>query len=167
MLKTADDHPRTRNDMPASRRARMIELLNARLADAIDLGLQAKQAHWNAKGPSFFSLHELFDRVAEAVARHVDLIAERAVQLGGVAEGTVRTAAERSSLGVHSAEVAAGATHVAALAGALASFGKTVRAAIDEAAELGDAGTADLLTEVSRDIDKHLWFVEAHLQPEV
>lgn len=152
----------TMNDLPEEVRTQVVELLNRRLADAVDLQLQAKQAHWNVKGPAFFSLHELFDKVSEMVAEHVDLIAERIVQLGGVAEGTVDIVAGRSELDDYPLNIADGQAHVDALATSLAAFGRRVRLAIDTTAELGDADTADIFTEVSRGIDKLLWLVEAH-----
>lgn len=155
---------RTKNDLPVDTRAGVIELLNARLADAVDLQSQAKQAHWNVKGPNFFALHQLFDKISEDAAENVDDLAERVVQLGGVAEGTVRMAANRSSLGEYPATAADGHSHVEALSGALAAFGKSVRQAVADANTLGDLNTADLFTEISCDIDKWLWFVEAHQQ---
>ena len=154
----------TKNDLPENVRTRAIELLNARLADAIDLQTQTKQAHWNVKGPNFIALHELFDKVNEDVENYVDEIAERAVQLGGVAQGTARTVAKRSSLAEYPASAVEGASHVDALSSALAAFGKASRKGINEANEIGDLDTADLFTEVSRGVDKWLWFVEAHQQ---
>ena len=154
----------TRNDLPANVRTRAIEVLNARLADAIDLGLQVKHAHWNVKGPHFISLHELFDKVAENVEEHVDSIAERITALGGTAYGTLATIVRRTSLTQYAAEISEGLAHVSALAQVLADFGTKVRKAIGETDDLGDADTADLFTQVSRDMDKHLWFLEAHLQ---
>jgi starvation-inducible DNA-binding protein len=139
-------------------------LLNARLADCIDLQTQVKQAHWNVKGPNFIALHELFDKINEEVEDYVDLIAERAVQLGGVAEGTARAAAKRSSLSEYPANAVDGRSHVEALSSALAVFGTASRKSIDQANELADLDTADVFTEVSRGIDKWLWFVEAHFQ---
>jgi starvation-inducible DNA-binding protein len=153
----------TRNDLPASTRGKVIELLNARLADAIDLGAQTKHAHWNVKGPHFIALHELFDQVAENVEEHVDTIAERVTALGGVAHGTLAAVARGTSLRAYPDDISEGLAHVDALSAALAQFGAKVRAAIETAAQLGDAGTADLFTGVSRDLDKHLWFLEAHL----
>ena len=140
----------------------MIGVLNQRLADAIDLAFQAKQAHWNVKGPNFIALHELFDEVVEEVEEHIDDLAERAVQLGGAVHGTVRVAASRSRLDEYPLQISSGEEHVAALSSALAVFGKSVRAAIDTAAGKGDADTADLFTEISRGVDKLLWKVEAH-----
>ena len=140
-----------------------------RLADCIDLQTQIKQAHWNVKGPNFIALHELFDEINEEVEDYVDEIAERAAQLGGVAEGTARIVAKRSSLSEYPASAVDGRSHVEALSSALAAFGKAARKAIDQAnefADLGDLDTADLFTEVSRGIDKWLWFVEAHLETE-
>jgi starvation-inducible DNA-binding protein len=157
----------TRNNLPVTARSQLIALLNKRLADCLDLQLQAKVAHWNVKGMNFIGLHELFDRVYASVADYADLIAERAVQLGGVAQGTARIVAMRSGLDEYPTHIAVERHHVEALSGALAAFGAAARRAIDEAVNLGDAGTADLFTEVSRGIDKSLWLVEAHLQSEL
>jgi starvation-inducible DNA-binding protein len=154
----------TKNDLSASTRAEVAELLNQRLADCIDLQTQCKQAHWNVKGPSFIALHKLFDEVNEDVEEYVDLLAERVVQLGGVAEGTARTAASRSSLDEYPARLTTGEEHADALSSALARFGHGAREAIGEADRLDDPATTDILTEISRGIDKWLWFVEAHLQ---
>ena len=155
---------KTKNDIPEATRVKVVGLLNARLADCIDLQTQTKQAHWNVKGPHFIALHELFDQINEDVEDYVDDIAERAVQLGGIAEGTARTVAKRSSLAEYPAMAVDGRSHVEALSSALAAFGAAARKGIDQANELGDLDTADLFTEVSRGIDKWLWFVEAHLQ---
>ena len=124
---------KTKNDLPEDTRARVIDLLNARLADAIDLQSQAKQAHWNVKGPNFIALHELFDKINEDAEDNVDELAERVVQLGGVAEGTVRTAARRSSLREYPPNTVDGRSHVEALSSALAAVGKSVRKAVAEA----------------------------------
>jgi starvation-inducible DNA-binding protein len=155
---------KTKIDIKKDTREKMIEILNARLADSIDLKSQAKQAHWNVKGMSFIALHELFDQVATEVEVHIDTIAERVTILGGTAEGTVRVSAQKSTLSQYPMEITEGRDHVDALSNALAQFGKNVRANIDDADEAGDKDTADLFTGVSRDIDKLLWFVEAHIQ---
>src|SRR5213080_3732346 len=154
----------TENDIPEQRRSELNALMNQRLADAVDLQMQMKQAHWNVKGPHFIGLHELFDQIDEAVESYVDLIAERVVQLGGIAEGTVRVAAERSRLEEYPLDIADGQAHVEAVSKALSTFGHEVRKTIDEAEELENADTADIFTEISRGIDKWLWFVEAHSQ---
>ena len=158
-------HP-TRNDLPELTRAAMVQLLNQRLADSIDLQLQAKQAHWNVRGPHFYSLHKLFDEVVEQVAEFTDTIAERAASLGGIAEGTLAAVGPRTGLPAYPLAIQDGRDHVDALSKSLAAYGKLVRAAIDLATSAGDADTADLFTEVSRETDKLLWFVEAHLHAE-
>src|SRR5690349_15712502 len=122
----------TKNDLPEATRRRMIELCNARLADAIDLQTQTKQAHWNVKGPQFIALHELFDKVNQDVEDYVDLLAERAVQLGGPADGTARSIAKRTTLPEYPLQIGSGRQHADALSSALAAFGKSIRAAIDE-----------------------------------
>ena len=155
---------KTKNDLPEATRVQAVELLNARLADCIDLQTQTKQAHWNVKGPEFIALHKLFDEINEDVEDYVDLIAERAVQLGGAVEGTARAVAAKSALPEYPLTISAGRDHVAALANALATFSKSTRQAISQVDEFGDANTADVFTEVSRGIDKWLWMVEAHLQ---
>lgn len=157
---------KTKNDLPEANRIKMATLLNARLADGIDLMLQAKQAHWNVKGPEFIALHELFDKVVDAAFTSADLLAERAVQLGATAEGTIRIASKRSVLPEYPVDIVDGRAHVATLSDRLATYGKEVRAAIQEAAGSGDDDTADIFTEISRNIDKHLWLVEAHVGAE-
>jgi starvation-inducible DNA-binding protein len=154
----------TENDIPQAARVELNALINQRLADVLDLQSQLKQAHWNVKGPHFIGLHELFDKIAEEVESYVDQIAERIVQLGGIAQGTVRAAAASSRLEEYPLTIADGSAHVEAVAKALSTFGREARASIDEASALADADTADLFTEVSRGIDKWLWFVEAHSQ---
>jgi starvation-inducible DNA-binding protein len=154
----------TKNDLAKGKREKVIEHLNARLADAIDLKTQAKQAHWNVKGAQFIALHELFDQVATSVEAHVDLIAERVTALGGTAMGTARVVAQRSTLSEYPLEIVDGTAHVDALSTAMADFNKKVRQNIDDADKLDDAVSADVMTEVAREIDKLLWFVEAHVQ---
>ena len=158
---------RTRNDLPTPTRAQVVMLLNERLAACIDLQMMCKQAHWNVKGPQFIALHRLFDEVYEAVEGYVDLVAERIVQLGGVAEGTVRAVAERTILMEYPLTLSRGEDHVGALSDVVAQFGRTVRMGLEEMMEIGDADSADILTEISRGIDKWLWFVEAHRQADV
>ena len=153
----------TRNDLAVTVRSKVVELLNGRLADAIDLGAQAKHAHWNVKGPNFIALHELFDEVAEHIEDHIDTLAERITALGGTAHGTIATVARATSLKPYPDDIAEGAQHVEALSSAVADFGAKVRKAIDESARAGDADTSDLFTGVSRELDKDLWFLEAHL----
>ena len=154
----------TKNDLPEDKRLEVISLLNQRLAEAIDLQTQCKQAHWNVKGPSFIGLHKLFDDVNEDVESYVDLVAERVVQLGGVAEGTIGAVETRSKLPDYPIGIATGAEHVAALSDALSAFGRAARITIEEMNELEDSSSADMLTEISRGVDKWLWFVEAHQQ---
>jgi starvation-inducible DNA-binding protein len=154
----------TRIDLPTDVRAKMVALLNQQLADTFDLYSQVKQAHWNVKGAQFYPLHELFDRLAEELEGCVDLIAERATALGGMALGTVRLTAAGSRLPEYPLEATESLPTVQALADRYAALAAGTRAAIDPANGAGDAGTADLLTEVSRGLDKALWFLEAHLQ---
>lgn len=153
----------TKNDLLPDVRARIVALCNARLADSIDLEAQLKYAHWNVKGPTFIALHRLFDEVHEQVEEFVDVIAERVLQLGGVAAGTIRLAAKASQLPEYPLNAASGAAHVEAVTDVLATYARSVRGGIDEADRVGDKVTADLFTEVSRAIDKCLWLVEAQL----
>jgi starvation-inducible DNA-binding protein len=152
----------TANTLPEQIRSRSVALLNRHLAAAIDLHAQIKQAHWNVHGPTFIAIHELFDKVADVVEEYSDKIAERAGTLGGTAEGTVQTAAERSFLEPYRLGIADAATHIAAVTAALAGFGESVRNSIDESDQFGDIDTSDLFTEVSRGIDYQLWLVESH-----
>ena len=155
----------TRNDLDVETREKVIALLNARLADTFDLYSQLKQAHWSVRGSDFFQLHELYDTLAESVLGFVDEIAERATALGGLATGTVRMAADATTLDEYPLDAIAGEDTVRVVADRLAAYGANVREAIEVSdSELGDMDTQDLFIEISRAIDKHLWFVEAHLQ---
>jgi starvation-inducible DNA-binding protein len=155
----------THNTLSENIRGQSVELLNKHLAAAIDLHAQVKQAHWNVRGPGFISIHELFDKVAVAVEDYSDLIAERAGGLGGAAQGTVQVAAENSFLVPYPLRIADCNEHIFAISSALAAFGQSAREAIGLSTHYGDADTADLFTEVSRGIDRQLWFVESHRAP--
>lgn len=156
----------TKNTLSENIRAQSIELLNRHLAASIDLQAQVKQAHWNVRGPTFIAVHELFDKVAEEVENYVDAIAERAGALGGSAHGTVQLAAKHSFLVPYALTIASEKEHLFAVSSALAAFGDSARIAIGQAKSYGDAGTADIFTEVSRGIDAQLWRVEAHSPPQ-
>jgi starvation-inducible DNA-binding protein len=151
-------------DLAEKVRRNVVAVLNDRLADAIDLQSQVKQAHWNVKGPNFIALHELFDKISDVVLEYIDDLAERVTSLGGTAEGTVAVAAKRSKLKNYPLSITAGKDHLFYLSTQFAAFGKAVREAIDATDQLGDADTADLFTGISRGVDKYLWFLEAHLQ---
>lgn len=151
-------------DLPLAARKSVIAILQANLSNAVDLGIQAKLAHWNVRGATFISLHELFDKVSEQAFDHADMIAERIGQLGGVVHGTVQETAKETGLPKFSSKISKPAETVTAVAKALAAFGKSGRAAIETTDDLDDEVTSDLFTEVTRATDKMLWFVEAHLQ---
>ena len=151
----------TRNTLDTNARAAAISLLNARVADTIDMALATKQAHWNLRGPSFIGVHEMLDKLRATLDEHIDIMAERVSALGGIARGTTQDAA-KSTLQPYPTEIRAIPDHLAALAERLATLGGAVRTNIDEAEEAGDADTADIFTSVSRDLDKWLWFIEAH-----
>lgn len=155
---------KTRNDLPAKTRTGSVTLLNQALADLTDLYTQTKQAHWNVKGTDFFQLHELFDETAAVLLPFIDEVAERTTALGGLATGTVRMAAATSKLPELDLELTSGVELLQAVADRYGATANFVRGAIDRADEAGDADTADLMTEISRELDKRLWFLEAHLQ---
>lgn len=155
---------KTSHDLPEENRREMVELLNEQLADTFDLFSQTKQAHWNVKGPQFYQLHELYDELAEQLLEYVDMIAERATILGGVASGTARMAAEATRLPEFSNGPVGSMESVQMLVERYAALAQSTREAIDEAEQAEDMDTADLFTEVSRGVDKSLWFLEAHIQ---
>ena len=153
----------TRIDLAADTRISVVKILNQTLASTLDLKTQTKQAHWNVKGMNFYSLHLLFDEMASELEEFVDMVAERITALGGTPLGTARIAGANSILSEYPTDIAAGKEHVNALSDRFAAYGAHLRKAIAETDDLGDADTADLYTEMSRAIDKRLWFLEAHL----
>jgi starvation-inducible DNA-binding protein len=157
------DH-KTRNDLESNSKKVAIELLNARVADAIDLALVTKQAHWNLKGPQFIAVHEMLDGFRDEIDEHVDTMAERVVQLGATALGTTQTTAKSTQLPPYPTDIYAIHDHLAALIERYGMVANAVRKNIDDADEAGDADTADIFTAFSRALDKQLWFLEAHVQ---
>jgi starvation-inducible DNA-binding protein len=154
----------TRNDLPSNTKTAAIGLLNARLADTIDLALLTKQAHWNLKGPQFIAIHEMLDGFRTQIDDYVDTMAERVVQLGGTALGTTEAVAKATTLAPYPTDIYAIKDHLAALIDRYSKVSNAIRRAIDATAEAGDADTADIFTEASRGLDKALWFLEAHVQ---
>ncbi len=153
----------TRHDIKEETRRQLIELLNVTLATTLDLQTQTKQAHWNVRGATFIQLHELFDEMQGELLEYIDEVAERITALAGQAMGTARVAANESILPEYPLETSAGEAHLKALAERYGIYAKHVRDNIAKTADMGDADTSDLYTEISRTIDKRLWFLEAHL----
>ncbi|MFC0266731.1 DNA starvation/stationary phase protection protein Dps [Kushneria aurantia] len=154
----------TRNDIPEKQREQIVALMNARLAELIDLSLVIKQVHWNLKGLQFIGVHEMLDGFRAGIDGHVDEVAERLVQLGGTALGTTQSVSQNTSLEPYPTNIHKVVDHLKALADHYAATGAAVRKSIDDTSELGDEDTSDLLTGVSRTLDSNLWFIEAHLQ---
>lgn len=161
-IKVAPPLNPTLNDLSENIRRKVVAILNQELADITDLRSQTKQAHWNVKGSNFIGLHKLFDTIAKKLDEYTDMIAERGVEMGGVALGTVRLSASTSRLKEYPLEIQTGTDHVKALSKSLSQFGASIRAGIETTEDLGDTDTADLFTEISRQLDKYLWMVEAH-----
>ncbi|WP_268817468.1 DNA starvation/stationary phase protection protein Dps [Agrobacterium larrymoorei] len=155
---------KTRNDLPSNAKATVIGLLNEALASVIDLALVTKQAHWNLKGPQFIAIHELLDKFRKLLDNHSDTIAERAVQLGGTALGSLQTVSSTSKLKAYPTDIYKIQDHLAELIERYGDVANLIRKSIDEADDAGDANTADIFTAASRDLDKSLWFLEAHVQ---
>ena len=152
----------TLNNLKSNAKAASIELLNARLADSIDLALMTKQAHWNLRGPQFIAVHEMIDGFRTELDVHIDTMAERIAQLGGVALGTTQTVASATQLTPYPTDISSITDHLAALTQRYAEVANAVRVGIDSSSEVADADTADILTGYSRALDKALWFLEAH-----
>jgi starvation-inducible DNA-binding protein len=160
---TRPHHP-TRNSLSDNARRVAVELLNARLADGLDLSLITKQAHWNLKGMQFIGIHEMLDGFRTEQDELNDTMAERIAQLGGTAFGTTQDITRGSQLAPYPTDIYAIQDHLAALIDRFAVTANAVRESIDQSAEAGDADTADIFTEASRVLDKQLWFLEAHTQ---
>ena len=143
-------------------RKKMIDLLNARLSDTIALTLAVKQAHWNIKGSGFIGVHELLDEVADRLRESSDLMAERAVMLGGLAQGTLEAASKNANVAPYPTDMVDIQDHVRALTERYKEFGSKLRDAIEQADDADDDDTEDLFTEVSRIVDKDAWFIGAN-----
>ena len=151
-------------DLASNTKSSMIDLLNGRLAEGLDLSLLTKQAHWNIKGPTFIAVHEMLDLLRAELDVHTDTIAERVAQLDGIALGTSQTVAGGSSLKPYPTDIRKIPDHLENLDERYAAAGNAARKGIDAADDAGDADTADILTAYSRALDKSLWFLKSHLQ---
>ena len=160
----ADKQYPSRVELPREQKGELIALLNQQLANLTDLYTQTKHSHWNVKGPNFYGTHKMFDALAETVEENIDKVAERLTALGGVAHGTVRMAASATELDDFPPDLAQTLDVIGFMAKQYSQAGNSARTAIDEADELEDAGTADLLTDVVRDLDEALYFLDSHLQ---
>jgi starvation-inducible DNA-binding protein len=152
------------NDTASNAKKVSIELLNARLADGIDLALMVKQAHWNLKGPQFIGVHLMLDGFRDQLDDLNDKMAERITALGGTATGTTQSVGKATSLSPYPTDIYAVKDHLVALLDRWGKVAGGVRKAIDDTDEAGDVGTSDLFTEASRALDKMMWFIEAHVQ---
>ncbi|MDU7522164.1 MAG: DNA starvation/stationary phase protection protein Dps [Roseomonas mucosa] len=153
----------TRNSVGENAKNVSLTTLQALLTDSIDLYNATRQAHWNLKGTNFIGLHEMLEKFYNALNEQSDMLAERMVLLGGVANGTTQNLANTTRLPPYPGDLLDSIGHVKELADRYAQVGKALRDGIDETDDAGDADTADLLTELSRAIDKNLWMLEAHL----
>lgn len=156
--------PQTRNSLADNAKKTSIGVLQACLADSVDLYNATRHAHWNVKGPQFGSLHALFEQFYTTLATDIDELAERLVQLGGTAMGTTQSVAGAARAAPYPTGITAGMDHVNALLDRYAALGKAVREGIETTDEAGDADTADILTGVSKNLDKAVWMLEAHTQ---
>ncbi len=153
----------TRNDLGANAREDSVAVMNAVLADTMDLTNAVRMAHWTVRGAQFASLHAMFETFYDQLEAITDDIAERIVQLGGTPDGTTQLIGENSRLDPYPAGLRDGMDHVKALTARYALLAKAVRDGIGATDEAGDADTADLLTGFSRTLDKAVWMLEAHL----
>jgi starvation-inducible DNA-binding protein len=155
-------HP-TRIEIPQEIRLYVIQLLNQTLACTVDLRSHVKQAGWNVRGQDFSPLQVLFATMASELDAYADLVAERIAVLGGIALGTAHTAAIQSRLAAYPDALVDGHAHLVALAERLAPYARAMRGSIALAADVEDADTAAVYTDISRGVDKRLWILEAHL----
>jgi starvation-inducible DNA-binding protein len=152
-----------RHDISPDIRLYVIQLLLQTLACTVDLLSQIKQAGWNVTGDTMALLQALFATMATDLDAYTDLVAERLVVLGGVAQGTARTAARQSTLPEYPGAILEGHGHVQALAERFVAYATALRGDIARAAEVEDAGSAAVYTDISRGVDKHLWVLDAYL----
>jgi starvation-inducible DNA-binding protein len=156
-------HP-VRQNLPEPTRHQVVGSFNWALANVIHLGFHLRMAHWNIKGASFGPLHDLFGQIYEAIGCWTDVVAERVVQLGGTAMGSIDDVKGKSTLPVYP-HVTAQTDHVSAVAESLRKFTAVFADVMATCNRVDDQVSLDIATEISRAADKWLWFVDSHTFP--
>ena len=159
-----DSMYKNRVALPEDIKKDVVQRMQVTLASASDMYSQSKFAHWNVKGDNFYQLHLVFDHVAKVIGKQADPIAERITQLGGVANGTARQAANFSIIPEYAIDTVAGMDHVKALSDSLGKYCACLRNASDEIDDLGDGPTSDFYNQLIVDAEEQLYFLESHLE---
>ena len=139
-----------------------MKIIYKHLVDFLDLAMVTKQAHWNMRGPNFIAVHEMLDPFNAKLLEYADILAERVVQMGGIAMGTPEIVVGETSFDEYPTDISATEDHLRELALRYSTLANRVRRDIDD--NKADAATIDFLTQAVEDLDKYTWFIEAHLE---
>ena len=140
----------------------LVTMLNQLLAELIDYHLQVKQAHWHIRGPNFIALHEFLDKVAEQVSQTADEIAERIVQLGELAKGTLQHVQQATALPPYPVDLHDSQQHIVLLGQAITAIMQRMAQVIEHAEQVPDVVTVDILTTIVGQFAKLRWLISAH-----
>lgn len=155
---------KSKNSSSSKPKNKLIDVLNSVLAEAIDLQMQCRQAHWNVRGKNFIALHEFFGRLYTELSVDIDEIAERTAGLGGTAYGSKEEVSGVSGLPKYPVDISSGSDHIQNLAKSFAAHSKSLKKAIEEADDADDDVTEDLLTTICGNMEKRLWLIESHIE---
>lgn len=148
------------SDIPDQDILTICDLLNGFVADFLILGSHVKQAHWQARGANFLSIHNLLDVIYTHIQISQDQMAERIQQLGGDAVGCAHDAVKRSTL-IPIGQVPYSADLLKIIDSDVHAASNRLRQGILAIEPLKDPVTVDICTEILRGLDTYWWQLNA------
>lgn len=136
------------------------DALRGALVDLVDLGLVAKQVHWNVVGPRFRSVHLQLDEVVDTARLHSDTVAERCSAIGVPPDGRSATVSAQSAIGTVPEGWIKDGDAVRVLVDALGAVIVRMRERIDVTGD-PDPVSQDILIGLTADLEKHAWMFQA------
>jgi starvation-inducible DNA-binding protein len=138
--------------------------LQATVVELLELQHDAKQSHWNIRGPLYFPLHEALQEYADLYLKYADLLAERQLQIGIPADGRTETIVQTANLPKFPAGFLSDKQVLDIMTERIFTIAKRVRQRIESTGKVGDEVTSNKFQDLSYELDKQVWQFRVHVQ---